>query len=205
MPPGVNWRKGSFNLMYHVVTVCAIICLISIFAFFVCAARGQAYKSYVAPAGENELRFQKPVWVPISAILLCVTFTSGALAEIAMSQPDTMVNNVLRGCLFFLPGPFIASFLAPESLAIDLTGRRYTRYRTWFHLKSSGPLSDFYVVNILTSNRNGNPTYFCRLVWHGGSHMCIGTFSWRKPAQDLAQQMSTTLKVPITNEQQTIN
>jgi len=187
------------------VTIYAIIFVISIFAFFACAGLGQTFKAYVAPAGENELRFQKPVWIPISGILLFITFTSGGLAEAAMSRPEPPADEAVGLCFFILMGLLFLSFLGPESLTIDLTGQRYTRYKSWFRLKSSGPLSDFYQVKILTSNGPSFTTYFCKLVWHGGSSMSIGRFGWLRPAQVLAQQMSTTLNVPIINEQQRIN
>jgi len=187
------------------VTVYAIMWVISFFAFFVCSSKAQNYKDYLIPAGESELRFQKPVWVPISAIFLFVSFTCGGLIAVATSQPESPSENALGLCFFMLAGLFIASFLGPESLTIDLTGQRYTRYRSWFHLKSSGPLSDFSQVIVLTSNGRSFTTYFCRLVWHGGSQMSIGRFGRLKHAQDLAQQMSTALNLPIINEQQKIN
>jgi len=191
--------------MTKVVTVYAIMWVISFFAFFVCSSKAQNYKDYLIPAGENELRFQKPVWVPISAIFLFVSFTCGGLIAVATSQPEPPSENELGLCFFMFAGLFIASFLGPESLTIDLTGQRYTRYRSWFHLKSSGPLSDFSQVNVLTSNGRNSTTYFCKLEWHGGSSMSIGRFGRLKRAEDLAQQMSTTLNVPIINEQQRIN
>jgi hypothetical protein len=158
------------------VTVYAIMWVISFFAFFVCSSKAQNYKDYLIPAGESELRFQKPVWVPISAIFLFVSFTCGGLIAVATSQPESPSENALGLCFFMLAGLFIASFLGPESLTIDLTGQRYTRYRSWFHLKSSGPLSDFSQVIVLTSTGRSFTTYFCRLVWHGGSQMSIGRF-----------------------------
>jgi len=190
--------------MTHYGTVCAIICVISFFAFFVCAGLGQTFKAYVAPAGENELRFQKPVWISISGLLLCVTFTSGGLADIAMSQPEPPSDNALGLCFFMLVGLLFVFLLGPESLTIELTGQRYTRYKSWFHLKSSGPLSDFSQVKVLTSNGRNSTTYFCKLEWHGGSSMSIGRFGRLKRAEDLAQQVSAALKLPIVSEQQRV-
>ena len=186
------------------VTVYAIMWVVSFFAFFVCSSKAQNYKDYLIPAGESELRFQKPVWVPISAIFLFVSFTCGGLIAVATSQPESPSENALGLCFFMLVVLLFVFLLGPESLTIELTGQRYTRYKSWFHLKSSGPLSDFSQVKVLTSNGRNSTTYFCKLEWHGGSSMSIGRFGRLKRAEDLAQQVSAALKLPIVSEQQRV-